>query len=336
MSVYSVRLRPRGAFHLGERGIGYEETSELVRADTLFGALCSVWAQLYGEEAVGEDLLPHAAGPWEPPFLFSSAFPRAGSVRFYPKPLLPPPGGDPAEWKDVKWLSEQAFTAWLVHRPSDRIVKVHDGVVALTEAECQTLERELSDWQPDTPLWGVWRVPRVTLDVVTHASELWHFGRLHFRPECGLHLWVDLRRLNDRLWTALRLLGDVGLGGDRSAGHGLFDLEFSEETPPWPASDTRFVTLSPVYPCPPHAPDQVAELLQDGCAYRLLTRTGWIGTALPTPYRRKAVRLVEEGSVLTGSTHRVWGGLADVTPDHVPDLPHRVYRWGYAFPAGVS
>jgi CRISPR-associated protein Csm4 len=337
MSVYSVRLRPRGAFHLGERGIGYEETSELVHADTLFGALCSVWGLLYGEKAVGEDLLPNGPGPWEPPFLFASAFPRAGSVRFYPKPLLPPPHTDPAEWKEVRWISEDLFVAWLRRTPlrpaPDR---VHGGTVALTEDECETLRRELPDWQPDGPLWKVARVPRVTLDVATHASELWHFGRLHFGPECGLHLWVDVRRLDDRLWTALRLLGDVGLGGDRSAGHGLFDLEFSEETPPWPASDTRFVTLSPVYPCPPHAPNQVAELLKDGCAYRLLTRTGWIGTALATPYRRKAVRLIEEGSVLTGSTHRVWGGLADVTPDQVPDLPHRVYRWGYAFPAGVS
>jgi CRISPR-associated protein Csm4 len=335
MSVYSVRLRPRGAFHLGERGIGYEETSELVHADTFFGALCSVWAVLYGEAAVGEDLLPDGSGTWEPPFLFSSAFPRAGSVRFYPKPLLPPPNGDPAGWKEVRWVSERLFVPWISGSAVPAQDRVQEGSVALTEDERETLKRELSDWQPDDPLWKVTRVPRVTLDVATHASELWHFGRLHFRPGCGLHLWVDLRRLGDRLWTALRLLGDVGLGGDRSAGHGLFDLDFNEEAPPWPDSDRRFVTLSPVYPCPPHAPDQVSQLLQDGCAYRLLTRTGWIGTALPTPYRRKAVRMVEEGSVLTGSTDRLWGGLADVTPDQVPDLPHRVYRWGYAFPAGV-
>jgi CRISPR-associated protein Csm4 len=168
--------------------------------------------------------------------------------------------------------------------------------------------------------------------VATHASELWHFGRLHFGPECGLHLWVDVRRLDDRLWTALRLLGDVGLGGDRSAGHGLFELEFQEAQPPWSASDTRFVTLSPVWP----TPDQAATLLADGCAYRLVTRTGWIGGVLPTPYRRKTVRLLAEGSVLTGSTSAVWGGLADVTPEGLPDLPYRVYRWGYAFCAGVS
>ncbi len=330
MSLYSVSLRPRGAFHLGERGIGYEETSELVHADTLFGALCSVWALVHGSDAVARDLLPDGTDAWDPPFLLSSAFPRAGSVRFYPKPLLPPPD-EARRWKDVQWVSEEVFAAWLTSRPMPRLVEAHGGAVVLTEGEAQRLRKECDAFRDGRPLWKAERVPRVTLDVTSNASELWHFGRLYFAPGCGLHLWVDLRRLQDRFWTTLRVLGDVGLGGDRSVGHGLFELEFREEAAPWPDSEARFVSLSPVYP----KPEQVRALLGDGCAYRLLTRTGWIGAALPTPYRRKAVRLLAEGSVLTGPSRGVWGELVDVTPDGVSDLPHRVYRWGYAFPAGV-
>ncbi len=327
MSLYRVLLTPRSAFHLGERGIGYEETSELVHADTLFSALCSVWVLLFGEDAVVQDLLPDSPD-WEPPMGISSAFPHAGPVRFYPKPLLPPPDGDAARWKEVEWLSESLFCAWLEGARIPPVTFAHGGTVALAEAE----REELHAHDPSLPFWKTARVPRVTLDAVSNASELWHFGRLHFAPGCGLHFWVELRRLEDRFWTALRLLGDVGLGGDRSSGHGLFGVEFRREDPPWKASDSRFVTLSPVYP----TQAQVPALLRDGCAYRLETRTGWIGAVQASPYRRKAVRLLAEGSVLTGSTSDLWGALVDVTPDGVPDLPHRVYRWGYAFPVGVT
>ncbi|MDR7591347.1 MAG: type III-A CRISPR-associated RAMP protein Csm4, partial [Armatimonadota bacterium] len=326
-SLYRVLLTPRSAFHLGERGIGYEETSELVHADTLFSALCSVWTLLFGEDAVRQDLLPY--GPdWEPPFLISSAFLRAGPVCFYPKPLLPPPDGDAARWKEVEWLSEPLFRAWLEGARMPPVTFAHGGTVALAEAQREGLRAH----DPSLPFWKTVRVPRVTLDAVSNASELWHFGRLHFAPGCGLHFWVELRRLEDRFWTALRLLGDVGLGGDRSSGHGLFSVEFRREDPPWKASDSRFVTLSPVYLTQAQAPT----LLRDGCAYRLETRTGWIGSTQPSPYRRKAVRLLAEGSVLTGPTSDLWGALVDVSPGGVPDLPHRVYRWGYAFPAGVN
>lgn len=329
VSLHSVFLCPRSAFHLGERGIGYEETSEFVHADTLFGALCSVWALVHGPEAVSRDLLSDGSAGWEPPFLMSSAFPQAGSVRFYPKPLLPPPDTS-LRWKDVAWVSEAVFAAWVGSRPCPERREAHGGAVVLSAEEAARLQRECELFSEGRELWRTERVPRVTLDVTSNASELWHFGRLWFARGCGLHFWVDLRRLADRFWTALRVLGDVGLGGDRSAGHGLFDVVLREEHPPWPDAKGRFVTLAPVHP----KPEQVPTLLKDGCAYRLVTRTGWIGSSLATPYRRKAVRLLAEGSVLVGSSRRSWGQLVDTTPD-VSDLPHRVYRWGYALCAGV-
>jgi CRISPR-associated protein Csm4 len=331
MSLYSVRINPHGAFHLGERGIGYEETADLVHADTLFSALCSAWAVVYGDDAVAHDLIPSQNAPLDPPFLLSSAFPRTGDVRLYPKPLLPSPRAQHGAWKDVRWVSEAVFAAWLAGNPLPPTRALHSGQVVVSEDEAVRMIGDLQGLPRDPVLWKSVRVPRVTLDGLSHASELWHFGRLHFAPGCGMHFWVEIRRLEDRFWAALRLLGDMGLGGDRSAGHGLFDVQWTEDVPPWHASDVRFVTLSPLYP----APAQVGTLFQGQCSYRLLTRTGWVGAALPTSYRRKIVRMISEGSVLAGASREIWGCLVDVTPGGVLDLPHRVYRWGFAFPVGV-
>jgi len=338
MSVWEVRLEPKGAFHLGERGIGYEETAEGIHADTLFGALCAAWAILYGEDALLTDLLPPRPIPeeWEPPFLLSSAFPYAGSVRFFPAPLLPPESSDPAAWANVTWVSEALFGAWIRKEPLEEGVRLHGGAVVMTREEAETLAQELDERPLRTDpgsvrLWVQDRVARVTLDSISHASQLWHFGRLQFHEGCGLFFLVrPLRIPKECFEAAMRLLGDTGIGGDRSAGYGLFEASWNPFDPSWwRSADPRgFVTLAPLWP----RADQVAELLTQGCRYRLVTRTGWIGGPLPTPYRRKSVRMLAEGSVLGGDPGRIWGTLADVTPEPIPEPIHPVYRWGVAFP----
>jgi CRISPR/Cas system CSM-associated protein Csm4 (group 5 of RAMP superfamily) len=40
--VYTLRFR--APLHIGERGIGQEETRDYVPADTLFSALCTMWS----------------------------------------------------------------------------------------------------------------------------------------------------------------------------------------------------------------------------------------------------------------------------------------------------
>ena len=44
------RLCPTAPIHLGERGIGMEETSEVIHSDSLFGALSCAWSTLHGDD----------------------------------------------------------------------------------------------------------------------------------------------------------------------------------------------------------------------------------------------------------------------------------------------
>jgi len=341
MQIESVWLYPRAAFHLGERGIGLEETALTLHSDTLFSALCAAWQTLYGDEALTRELLPskdEEVEDWEPPFLLSSAFPFAGDVRFYPAPL-----GviDEDRARDVEWVSEQIFAA-LLHgehlQDSFQAQQMHEGTVWPSEAEAERIREAFSlrSFEGER-FWAVAKVPRVALDVKTGASEIWHFGRVVFREGCGYHFLILYQegRIRERLRAALHLLGDLGIGGDRTSGHGLFKPEFSAG-PEWalPQSASTFVTLSLLYP----KPEEVTPMLNEASRYQLITRSGWIGGIRGTPWRRKTVRMIAEGSRLAGDLIRLWGDLVDVTPEaaSAPNLPHHVYRWGFAFPVAVE
>ncbi len=336
MQVWEARMKPKGAFHIGERGIGYEGAREFLPADTLFGALCAGWTVLFGETEMICDLLPNGQPDWSPPFLLSSAFPFAGSVRFYPKPHLPPPD-ERIRWREVKWVSEGIWTAWLQRKAIDgeKLQTLHDGAVALLVDEVERLSEELQVRSlDDIRLWAVQRTPRVVLDAVTHASSLYHFGRLLFRDGCGLFFLVCFLRegVAEKFWTVMRFLGDHGVGGDRTAGHGAFSLPQPTEVIHdfcQPCPSQFFVTLSPFLP----KRTEVPTLFADGCRYRLTVQSGWLGGALPSSFRHKVVRMVEEGSVLCGSADQLWGTMVEVTPS---GAPHAVYRWGYAFPVACE
>jgi len=182
MRFWEVKLHPKGAFHIGERSGGYEGTTEFVPADTLFSALCAGWVLLYGEDELGSDLLPNSEPDWTPPFLISSAFPFVASVRFYPKPMLPSPQAR-IRWKEVKWVSEGVLRAWLKGESlaSRELQTLHEKTVVVLADEWEQICKDFGLRSLEgIRFWAVQRVPRVVLDTVTHASSLFHFGRLIF------------------------------------------------------------------------------------------------------------------------------------------------------------
>jgi CRISPR-associated protein Csm4 len=186
-------------------------------------------------------------------------------------------------------------------------------------------------------LWRSETAPRVTVDRATDASAVYQAGYIRFQPGCGLYLLIRWRdgKVRDLVEQALQALGDAGIGGERSAGHGLFELVASQPMAlQGPRQGSRCVTLSLYHP----TEAEVASVLGDGSAYELETRGGWMASPDEMARRRKAVRMLSEGSVLTGwQPNRVYGDLVEVTPEEADDWkpPHPVYRYGFAFPVAA-
>ncbi len=329
-------LNFRSPLHLGRRGVGLEETGILIPADTLFSAICQTWRMFYGEEPLTDFLAQYEAGE---PFLLTSAFPFAGDSRFFPKPLINlnvNADDDRKKLKKIRFLSERRFRQI-----------VNSESVASDRADLIRDKDLINDGQlwihgDDKCLPAVWETdkrPRVTLDRQSSASEIWHLKAVRFHKGCGL--WFDAKfrteETQTQIETILRVLGDTGLGGERSAGYGTFEFDSKPATP---RSDQdskqleseseadRFVTLSPV--CPRDA-DELNRLIQGDVGYTLEERSGWIGSAEGSHLRRQQVWMFGEGSVLGGKGTQV-GRLVDLTPDA---CPHPVWRYAYAWPLKI-
>jgi CRISPR-associated protein Csm4 len=350
-ATYLYRLAPQTAFHFGLRGVGVEETAAYCPADTLFSALCLTlreWEHDGSQKLEGWlARFPPLNGGGPPPLRLSSAFPYAGDVLFFPKPLVP--ANLPAETrqtraktlKKITYVSQAILEAWLaqedLNAQVDDDLLLHGGRVWVTRDERDKLKDFGDPGTGQIRMWATQARPRVTVDRATSQSAVYQAGVVRFRPGAGLFALVEF--LNgeaeaERAWlsTIFQVLGDGGLGGERSSGYGQFEL-----VAPVPfgglgmAGSDLFLTLAPYHPT---QAEVTANVLGRDASYDLLTRRGWVGSPEGMYLRRRLVRLLGEGSMLHDAGQPSYGDLADVTPREREEemLSHKVWRYGIAFP----
>lgn len=370
MRVTAYDLAPRGPMHFGERGVGVETANEACRADTLFGAICFAVLELEGTARLEAMLGSFKAG--EPPFLISSAFPRAADVRLVPRPRLnrrrataDDDASSPTDGPARKVLKKVRYVSWGVaarNLAGEEIAPPGAGTVVgaggdpdagyvawVTAEECQRLRTVHGGalWRRHGPaldrIEGWWvggragRVPRVTVDRVTNASSVFQSARVHFRPHAGLTVLV---RWRDDEWRpvidrAFRLLGDAGIGGERAIGHGQFDVvAVTDLELPVPVGANGFVTLAPYCPTAAEIGTNLAGgVLGPGAAWDIGTHGGWMGVP-GVALRQSTVTMLAEGSTLRADGPILDDPVFGQVVDVTPDgyTAHRVYRYGFAFP----
>lgn len=367
------KLALRSPLHVSEQGVGLEETVDYIPSDTLFSALVVTWLEMARHRTA---VLQHLnTQPASAPLLLTSAFPYAGDVLLLPKPnlLLTPTartsdkGSSASEsgkkYKKVRWVSVAIFKQLVnginqtgldelwAEQVGDKD-KVQGGMVWMTRAEKEQLKEVVKfDEENSLQLWGEQNTPKVTIDRVANASALFHVGRLHFAPNCGL--WLMARGENEwlkRTEEALRLLADGGIGGQRSRGNGQFSLEhIADPDLTLNGAATEYdLLLSRLAP----QQTEMALLRRKQASYQLVTVGGFNGTPGDTPIVRQQVRLLTEGSII-GHSPRPPGQLVNVNPfwdedrqqlkAHIdrrnPQLPlieHPIYRYGLGFTVPIQ
>ncbi len=370
---------PQG-LHVGADGVNLEEAGVDIPSDTLFSALVDIWSRTGGDA----DLWTRPFRNGEPPFLLSSAFPFAGEVRFYPAPvdlqLLRPPDrseetvGKPL--KRVRFLSEGMLRRVLSghglpeflpgpgeppakHSDDQYAIRLQNGALCLLKEEVRRLPCRLRlnvhGGKRPLPLlyrqavWRTERTPRVIVDRINSASNIFHAGRTRFAPGCGLWFGVQWRdpdtAVGDRsglsyregLEQSLAFLGDEGIGGERNAGYGAF-------TSKWgaafhlrdPQSGGIAWLLSRYLPAPAEIPQSLGD---PRTAYKLVRVGGWARALQGADQRRKQINFLTEGSLIAWPSSAPAGAIADLRPQYAESagsFPHPVWRSGLAVAVGLQ
>jgi CRISPR-associated protein Csm4 len=341
--------------HFGEVGIGLEQTSERVRSDTLFSAWISAYAKLFGKEAVGQLLKGYEEHP-ELAFCVSSTFiyRRKGNRYTYylPRPLVFPKGyPGSSEEDDLEFAKVYTKLNYLPLKTWHRWYQTEAGFTEddrdelITKAQAGN-EKDI-DKNGDLYKAGTFDyskffkfdlVPKVAVDRITRATNFYHIGfvKFHREPEkdedAGLYFLISFphsfdRTLEQNLKISLDLLGEEGIGGERSTGAGRFEAEWLELDNLWTDILKPSNLINPHY-ClislywENSLPDG---LLRESACYEIMARGGWIASPFSgRQLRRQSIRMFAEGSVFPILPK---GELADVTPKDFK-ANHSIYRSG--------
>lgn len=359
-----VDLTFKTGVHLGAQDVSLEGSAVTIPSDTLFAALCDAALRAGGTAAAWVSELAATPEPVRAPFRLTSAFPYAGGVRFFPMPVALERLVERDAIKEqvkslrgVRFVSEELWRRALEGRwlkrgelPSDEdpkgpVVALQDGTFWLTTGEVGALPerwRRLRS-RPHAlrhhHIYTMQQVPRVTVDRVGAASDIFHAGRVTFAPDCGL--WFGVTKSDPAtthtLRAALAVLADDGLGGERAVGYGAFTFDMDRTLSlPDPTPGGLGLLLSRYHPARAELPDALAGA---GTAYKLVAVGGWLRSWDGAAQRRKRLWLVQEGSVIRTPGPGPWGDIVDVRPTYANpqgDLPHPVWRYGVALAAGLK
>jgi CRISPR-associated protein Csm4 len=325
MPAFKIRLRFTAPLHIAARGVGFERVGWIVHSDTLYSAIFSVWNQIDPDEAQ-----QHLQDESPPPFLLSSAFPYHDKAEFYPKPLAPlrldiaPPHRKP--FSKVQFIEAALFQ------------KIASGESPPFAPECTRqggrfwVSPKSSGPMSDDPIVYETETPRVVVDRVTNHGMLYFVSELRFAENAGLFFWAQIDdQLRERFMQVLRVLGDEGLGLDRTSGKGLFEVVDNPPETIFPGAPNanRFLTLSLYHP----TDKEITPAFLQNCGYELVQRGGYVSGH---SYRRQTLAMFAEGSTFSGAPDIRYGDKRKVLAKSFSGstLAHDVYRYGYAFPIG--
>ena len=315
---FAVRFRPVGPWRFGPDSGARDRVDLIYHSDALFSAVCSAMSQL----GLAEEWLQATAQPRSAPAVrFSSFFPFAGDTLLVvpPRSLWPPPESTKIRYKGAHFvplsvvealLADKAIDEdrWTVDGESECLVPVEPGSRSISRGS--TIQRRSGPDQTTPPSIFI---PQLAWNLRA-ASGLWTI--VQFADDAAASRWQAPVR------SALLLLADSGLGGERSRGWGRSEApEWHPWAPPQSAAAEQAHWLLSLY-----TPAENDAVDWKRGNYATVLRTGRIESSARWGEPKQPTTMIAEGSVLLAS-NELRGAASNVAPE---GFPHPVYRAGFA------
>jgi CRISPR-associated protein Csm4 len=303
-------------FNSGEETEG-EDFRGIIHSDMLFSALVNqmVLMPLPVERNAFVNQLVNQLNT-TPPFKISSAFPF-----FRMKYYLPVPIGTSGIYrntlKDIRFIDDDNFGD-------------------LAEGRWERIRKNVQRDEVNEILFN-FNLPRVTVDRITAATNFYSTSGWTVLDGGGFYFFIELfdDSYADILKTALGLLSENGLGGDRSSGYGRFEHEIItiEKHPVWcNLFHSRNHTQKVYYSLSLCSPADNIEK-QSARSYQIIPRRGWLlSNSSLIQMKRRECKMFAEGSLFSTPVN---GKVETVTPSEFM-AEHPVYRYGLAMTLEIA
>lgn len=294
-------------------GVSLYENRHILHSDMLWGAICNAANLLFGAGAVDVLRQPSAVE-------MSSGFPFVGDELFFPKPLSF--YKEPDDYKEKKAFKKVRFVS----------EKIWKEIISGKSIELKQGKFQGNLWFEKQPKLEAFSVtserPRVTLDRVTTAPTLFSSEETFYDTQVGFFFLAQFASDEVRkiFLPALRLLGDEGIGAERSVGKGWFSVEETTYQLHEVQNPNAFLLLSLYTP----TENEIPLIDVNQSFYEIVERGGWVTALGGMTLRRKKVRAFAEGSVLYFKKEKPIGQIIE-TLSAQQTLTHNVYRNLQAF-----